>query len=268
MWGGKTLMVDMLTEIKKKYLNPLFIRICMKSIKRFILFTVIVITVVCCNSTKKEKLLLNMDIEKLYKCNQFYITDNYLYLLFYNPASPDSFNPFAMDPYIICYNDNCDCLDFKQINTTKIFLQKADTIYLIGQEQYVRNKKQQKRLNNKFIKFIIPPPKTRNVCNKVIESFQLDTLTMNVKVKYREYQSLTVGLCDPYFFQDSTLLYSNQDSIYKLSDFIFHSTENNQYITYIYFVSDQTINEKLLFDNTIILQTFYDNLYKYICHND
>ena len=49
---------------------------CMR-IKRFILFTVIVITVVCCNSTKKEKLLLNMDIEKIYNCSQFYITDNY-----------------------------------------------------------------------------------------------------------------------------------------------------------------------------------------------
>ena len=119
---------------------------------------------------------------------------------------------------------------------------------------------------NKFIKFIIPPPKTRNVCNKVIESFQLDTLTMNVKVKYREYQSLTVGLRNPSFFEDSTLLYSHLDSVYKLSDFIFHSTENNQYITYIYFVSDQTINEKLLFDNPIILQNFYENLYNKILY--
>lgn len=247
----------------------------MKNIKNILSFTLMSILFICCYSNREKNLLSKMDIrinrENIYDCNQFFFTDSNLYMLFYNFHSPSSPNPFAINPFIICYNRNLECLDFGQIYTTQIILEKTDTIYVVKQEQSIRRERQQKQFNNKFVKFIMPPAQTSNICNKVVESFQLDTSTMSIYVKYREYADLTIGIRNPHFFQDSTLVYTLKDSTYNLSDFIFHSTRENKQrnnvntqINHPHFLSGQTINEVLLFENPFILQDFYEELYKYV----
>lgn len=245
-------------------------------IKRTLLVVLTSIVIVSCHSIRKKELMSDMDIRislsNLYKCNQFYFTDSNLYVLFYNFNSSKAYNPFAMNPYVICYDRDFTFLDIEQLYTTKIVQEKSDTIYVIGLEQNTKRKRHQKKIRDKSIKYVTVPSQTRNICNKAIKSFQLDTLTMCVNVKYREYPDPTIGITNPLFFHDSTLFCAEKDSIYKLSDFIFHSIrddnqcDSNNQISSLYFSPDQTIHEVLLFENPKILRDFYEELNKYIDH--
>ena len=202
----------------------------------------------------------------LYKCNQIYITDSNIYLLYYNYATAEAYNPFAVEPYIICYNKEGFVQTIEQIDAYKIISIKSDTIFLTGKKKDRPRRNNQKLKGKYHVEFLSSPTQTIKIYNKVIDVFKLDTLTMNVYVEYREYDDLTIGFRDPLFFQDCTLSYTIKKKVFKLSDFIFHPTrdccDTDNQIRFLHYSSVQTIDETMLFDNTNILQDFYMNLLK------
>ena len=247
----------------------------MKHFARFILLFIICFALSGCFFGNDECQLLkdkpSLDSDIVCSCNQFFFTDSSLFLLYFDFASPDSYDPFRMNPYILYYDKDLTLQSSKWINALKILSLESDTIYVYERDSSFRKYKSEcPRLVDKTIKYLSMPSKIDNVYNKVIESFQLDTLTMNVDVKYREYDDPAIGIrkSENLFFQDPTLPYTLKESIFKLSDLIFYpnypSELRDNEIRYLHFTQDLTIDECLIFENPEIKQKFYADLCEYL----
>lgn len=245
----------------------------MRYIVRFIPLITICFTLASCSFRKDKCPLLkgetSLDSNILCSCNQFFITDSGVCLLYYDYASPSAYNPFHMNPYILYYDKALTLQSSKRINALKIHSVHLDTIIVCERDSYpMRYKTKHPKLLDKSIKYVSMPSRIDKIYNKAIESFQLDTLTMNVIVGYKEYDDCIIGVRNKSFYQDSTITYVKQSAVFKLSDFIFHPNypASNKICEtrYLHFTQDRTIDERLVFENQEILEKFYSDLYVFL----
>ena len=109
-----------------------------KSMKRFIksLIVIFILFQNCtCFNWKEENMVDKysvLDSAVLQKCNQIYITDSNVFLMLYDFASPDAYDPFRIDPYLLCYDNNLEVQWCMFVDALKIISIKNDTILLLG----------------------------------------------------------------------------------------------------------------------------------------
>lgn len=202
----------------------------------------------------------------LQECSQVYITDSNVFLMYYDFASPDAYDPFRMDPYLLCYNNNLELQWCKFVDALEIVSIHNDTIVLLGRY----NETTKTDISESwYLKYIPFPSSKGTVCYKVVDSMDLDTISGNVILKYREYNDHLIGLrTNPQFFEDTTNTYSAKTITLNHYDIIFNSHDEPdtslKCIKTLDLTPNQMYHDIWILNDYNILLDFYNDLYNYI----
>lgn len=206
-----------------------------------------------------------LDSAVLQKCNQIYITDSNVFLMLYDFASPDAYDPFRIDPYLLCYDNNLEVQWCMFVDALKIISIKNDTILLLGRCNTEINTYS---INAFFLNYLPIPSGSWNIFNKVIDSMEFDLITKNVVLKYREYEDQAIGLIDPFFFKDTTNIYSTKIDTIKHYDIIYNSKDEPDYsvkcIKTLDLKSNNMYHDIWILNDSNMLVDFYRVLNDYI----
>ena len=141
-----------------------------------------------------------------------------------------------------------------------------DTIVLLGR---YNKTSQTDILESWYLKYIPHPSAIGNLCYKVVGSMNLDTITGNVILKYREYNDHLIGLRrNPHFFEDTTNTYSAKIITLNHYDIIFNSQDEPdsslKCIKTIDLTPEQMYHDIWILNDSNILLDFYNDFYNYI----
>lgn len=206
-----------------------------------------------------------LDIVTMQKCNQIYITDSNVFLLLYDYADSSAYNPFRIDPFLLCYDNKLELQWCKYVDALKIISINRDTIVLLGRCNTEINTYS---INSFLLNYLQLPSGSRNIFNKVIDSIEFDLITKNIVLKYREYENQTIGLIDPLFFEDTRNIYTTEIDTIKHYDIIFNSKDETvdslKSIKTIEVFPNHFIHNMWVLKDSNILIDFYRVLYDYI----
>lgn len=206
-----------------------------------------------------------LDIVTMQKCNQIYITDSNVFLLLYDYADSSAYNPFRIDPFLLCYDNKLELQWCKFVDALKIISIKNDTILLLGR---CNTKTTIDIIESQYLKYIPIPSAIGTICYKVIDSMKLDLISGNVLLKYREYNDKTIGLAIPHFFEDMTNTYLTKKIKLNHYDIIFNSQDEPDYsvrcIKTLDLKSNNMYHDIWILNDSNMLLKFYNNFYDYI----
>jgi hypothetical protein len=174
-----------------------------------------------------------------------------------------------IDPFILFYNNELVLQSAERVNALQIEQVVNDTVFLYARDNKYCNSSNKSLFHYKIKYLKKPNNKMMNTSNKVIESFVFDTATLNVHVKFREYEDLYIGVANPSFFKDTNVPYTNKEMICGISNFIFNKAEHLdgisiKRVTLVYSTPHQLVYDDMCFANENNLLDFYNNVYKYI----